>query len=92
MAVVAAAVIAVVSFGVILQQQTYIPCYHSQNIGRLLASNWLLPNQKPVDKWSSLVRIAPQTGGYERVQNIENKESGPKGSRTPDPRHVKAVS
>ena len=31
-----------VGFGVcVLQQQTYIPCYHSPNIGRLLATTAL---------------------------------------------------
>ena len=36
---------------------------------------------------SSLVRVPPNS-----VNEREEKESGPKGIRTPDPRHVKAVS
>ena len=51
----------------------------------------------PAFAQSSLVRIAPRTGGLslESSNNyewIDKKSSGPKGSRTPDPRHVKAVS
>ena len=50
----------------------------------------------PAFAQSSLVRIAPRTGGLslESSNNyewIDKKSSGPKGSRTPDPRHVKAL-
>jgi hypothetical protein len=41
---------------------------------------------------SSLVRIAPQTWQYESVILKEERSGGPKEIRTPDPRHVKAVS
>ena len=63
-----------------------------------IPEKWLKqPSNHHTSKWevaaeSSLVRIAPQTGGYERVQEEKVKDGGPKGSRTPDPRHVKAVS
>lgn len=63
---------------------------------KFLQSKWLIPTNKEVEG-SSLVRIMPKTGGlslessndYEVKDKISN---GPKGSRTPDPRHVKAVS
>jgi hypothetical protein len=42
-----------------------------------------------LSRWSSLVNDADLTS---IVNERENKESGPKGIRTPDPRHVKAVS
>jgi hypothetical protein len=43
-------------------------------------------NNQHLSKWSSLVKIPPQS------IEVENKEYGPKGIRTLDPRHVKAVS
>jgi hypothetical protein len=61
---------------------------------RDIPSNLLRPTNKPVDKWFSLVRMPPplsMDNENERVHEIE-KRDGPKGSRTPDPRHVKAVS
>ena len=62
---------------------------------KFLQSKWLISTNKE-DEESSLVRITPQTGGLslESSNNyewIDKKSSGPKGSRTPDPRHVKAL-
>ena len=48
----------------------------------------------PMGRWSSLVRIQEYMAADNNSERELEKEnnSGPKGIRTPDPRHVKAVS
>ena len=59
-------------------------------------TKWVVEHtNKQVSKWSSLVRIAPQTwlnDYHESVKEREKESSGPGAIWTLDPRHVKAVS
>ncbi len=56
------------------------------------AARLLRLEQEKMDKGASLVRIPPPTWVNERGREKEEEDGGPAEIRTPDPRHVKAVS
>jgi hypothetical protein len=41
-----------------------------------LPPNWSLPTQKPVDKWSSLVRMPPPVPMGTEHERVQNEERG----------------
>jgi hypothetical protein len=50
-----------------------------------LPSNWSLPNQKEVDRWSSLVRRPPSNSINESDKDIEKVKVGRRGVEPPIP-------